>query len=119
MYTPDQPIPDSAGIIPRSLRFLYDQLSRLGPETGIKYTIRASYLEIYNEQVQDLLNRRGTELNVRWDQERGFFVENLFIVECEVLDDCLAVLEEGELSRIFLLSGAKSSNIESHVRIEE
>lgn len=25
----------------------------------------------------------------------GFYVENLFVVQCEVLDDCLAVLEEG------------------------
>ena len=33
---------------------------------------------------------------VRWSKKtRGFFVENLFTVECEELDDLLAVLEEG------------------------
>lgn len=46
----------------------------------------------------DLLNP-GTStksLAVRWSKKtRGFFVENLFTVECEELDDLLAVLEEG------------------------
>jgi len=51
-------------------------------------------------QVIDLLNP-GTArkpLAVRWSKKsRGFFVENLFTVDCEELDDLLAVLEEGEL----------------------
>ena len=35
-------------------------------------------------------------LAVRWSKKsRGFFVENLFTVDCEELDDLLAVLEEG------------------------
>ncbi len=57
--------------------------------------MRAGYLEIYNEQVQDLLNPTSASLAVRWSTEKGFYVENLFVVECEVLDDCMAVLEEG------------------------
>jgi hypothetical protein len=55
---------------------------------------------IKNLQVIDLLNP-GTArkpLAVRWSKKlRGFFVENLFTVDCEELDDLLAVLEEGEL----------------------
>ena len=51
-------------------------------------------------QVIDLLNP-GTArkpLAVRWSKKsRGFFVENLFTVDCEELDDLLAVLKEGEL----------------------
>jgi hypothetical protein len=50
-------------------------------------------------QVIDLLNP-GTArkpLAVRWSKKsRGFFVENLFTVDCEELDDLLAVLEEGQ-----------------------
>ena len=35
-------------------------------------------------------------LQVRWSKkQRGFFVENLFSIECYELDDLLAVLEEG------------------------
>lgn len=59
--------------------------------------IQASYMEIYNENVLDLLNPQNSGLPVRWSPERGFFVEHLFIVDCDSLDDCLAVLEEGLL----------------------
>jgi hypothetical protein len=50
--------------------------------------------------VIDLLNPGSARkpLAVRWSKKsRGFFVENLFTVDCEELDDLLAVLEEGEL----------------------
>lgn len=49
-------------------------------------------------QVIDLLNPGSARkpLAVRWSKKsRGFFVENLFTVDCEELDDLLAVLEEG------------------------
>ncbi|KAG8245803.1 Kinesin- protein 12 [Homalodisca vitripennis] len=52
--------------------------------------------------VIDLLNP-GTArkpLAVRWSKKcGGFFVENLFTVDCEELDDLLAVLEEGMRNR--------------------
>ena len=73
---------------------MFDQISqRSGPDS--RFLVRAGYLEIYNEQVQDLLNPTSASLAVRWSTEKGFYVENLFVVECEVLDDCMAVLEEG------------------------
>lgn len=53
-------------------------------------------------QVIDLLNPGTTRkpLAVRWSKKaRGFFVENLFTVDCEELDDLMAVLEEGLRNR--------------------
>lgn len=50
----------------------------------------------------DLLNPGSSRkpLLVRWSKKtRGFFVENLFTVECEQLDDLVAVLEEGVRNR--------------------
>lgn len=82
-----------AGIVPRSLRFLFEEMTK---QSAIrKFTVKAAYLEIYNENVKDLLNPTNSSLAIRWTASRGFFVENLFVVECEVLSDCLAVLEEG------------------------
>lgn len=70
----------------------------------LKKSFRSLFYKVFNfeTQVIDLLNP-GTSrkpLMVRWSKKtRGFFVENLFTVECEELDDLLAVLEEG--SNIF------------------
>lgn len=62
-------------------------------------TMRASYVEIYQEQVNDLLN--GTEnLKVRWAQgAQSFFIEHLMIVTCDDVSDLLAVLGEGGANR--------------------
>lgn len=66
----------------------------------------------------DLLNP-GTSrksLAVRWSKKtRGFFVENLFTVECEELDDLLAVLEEGTTSNKEIQAiSEKNHNISFH-----
>lgn len=56
-------------------------------------------------QVIDLLNPGSARkpLAVRWSKKsRGFFVENLFTVDCEELDDLLAVLEEGSFNIHFV-----------------
>ncbi|XP_012937434.1 myb-like protein H [Aplysia californica] len=88
--TPD---PNMYGIIQRSFKHLFQLLKR----QGTTKMIRASYLEIYNEQVIDLLNNSHRRyLQVRWSKNKGFYVENLFTVECESIDDLMAVLEEGE-----------------------
>ncbi|KAK2168632.1 hypothetical protein LSH36_15g04005 [Paralvinella palmiformis] len=83
---------DDYGLLPRSFHYLF-HLMRQKPNTG--YRIAASYLEIYNEQVVDLLNpNQRKALAVRWSKNKGFYVENLFTVECESIDDLMAVLEE-------------------------
>ncbi|KAJ3105454.1 Kinesin- protein 12 [Phlyctochytrium planicorne] len=89
---------EMAGIIPRALQYMYQLIQEMADQ-GVECKVSAAYLEIYNEQVQDLLNPSGVSLPIRWNVSRGFYVENLFIVECESLDDCLAVLEEGLKNR--------------------
>lgn len=57
-------------------------------------------------QVIDLLNigTNNKPLQVRWSKKkRGFFVENLFEIECAELDDLLAVLEEGEAVAVIVM----------------
>ena len=56
---------------------------------------------LFFSQVKDLLNpsRARDSLPVRWSSNRGFYVENIFMMECETLEDMMAVLEEGLRNR--------------------
>ena len=57
------------------------------------------------KQVLDLLNpgTKRSNLRVRWDKRsRAFVVDNLFSIDCEELDDLVAVLEEGGCNEHFL-----------------
>ena len=52
---------------------------------------RASYCEIYNEALYDLLHWTKEQLQVRWDAGRGFHVPNLAVKDCPSVDDMLNV----------------------------
>ncbi|KAJ3193165.1 Kinesin- protein 12 [Irineochytrium annulatum] len=125
--------PENAGIIPRALQFLFSEVIKMVRESNAQakyvngnqpqrqstagskeFKVRAAYLEIYNEQVQDLLNPGGEPLPIRWSAERGFYVENLSVVECVVLDDCMAVLEEGLRNRKTASHGLNEHSSRSH-----
>ena len=47
-----------AGIIPRSLHQLFEDLNK---EENVEFSVRVSFLELYNEELFDLLN--STELS--------------------------------------------------------
>ncbi|KAI1305984.1 Kinesin-like protein KIF12 [Halotydeus destructor] len=74
--------------------YLFEQI-KMRRERGVYYVVTASYLEVYNEHVLDLLNPSTRSLSVRWSKDRGFYAENLFKVECEDIQDLEGVLEEG------------------------
>ncbi|CAH2048841.1 unnamed protein product, partial [Iphiclides podalirius] len=104
------PFDPEHGLVVRSFVYLF-QLLRERPESH--FVLKASFLEIYNEKVIDLLNPGTAKkpLQVRWSKEsRSFYVENLFTVDCEELDDLFAVLEEGTRNRAV---GAHSMNAHS------
>ncbi|XP_012524987.1 kinesin-like protein KIF12 isoform X1 [Monomorium pharaonis] len=99
LFEKTNPYSEDHGLVFRSFVYLFKVLQE---HEKCNFVLKASFLEIYNEKVIDLLNP-GTSrkpLAVRWSKKtRGFFVENLFTVECEELDDLLAVLEEGMRNR--------------------
>jgi len=47
-----------------------------------QFFVKASFAEIYNEQLRDLLNPSSGVLHCRWNVKNGFFVEDLMVVEC-------------------------------------
>ncbi|KAJ1186325.1 hypothetical protein NDU88_003107 [Pleurodeles waltl] len=86
-----------AGLIQRSFLYLLEQ----SQSRSADFTLSASYIEIYNEQVRDLLNPRLSDsLPVRWSKSRGFYVENLFTVEFESLDTVMALLHDGKVQKL-------------------
>ncbi|XP_043219045.1 kinesin-like protein KIF12 isoform X8 [Amphibalanus amphitrite] len=113
MYSEDH------GLVFRSFVYLFQVINE---QKDKDFLLKASYLEIYNEKVIDLLNPVQPEpgkpprsLMVRWNKKkRAFFVENLFTVECEELDDLLAVLEEGLRNRAVASHNMNEFSSRSH-----
>ena len=68
--------PELKGIIPNSFAHIFDAIKSAPEET--KYLVRASFLEIYNEEIRDLLSTDyGKKLEVREHVDSGVYVEGL------------------------------------------
>uniref|UniRef100_A0A8C3ADN0 Kinesin-like protein n=1 Tax=Cyclopterus lumpus TaxID=8103 RepID=A0A8C3ADN0_CYCLU len=72
---------DDKGLIPRICEGLFCEISRRGKSEAVSFRTEVSYLEIYNERVQDLLKKKTTPtdggLRVREHPRDGPYVEDL------------------------------------------
>jgi kinesin family protein 3/17 len=62
------------GIIPRSIEEIFNFIESYS-NTGTKFMVRASYLQIYNENISDLLKPERYNLKFREDKKKGVFVD--------------------------------------------
>lgn len=68
---PDPPM--QKGIIPRAFEHIFEAIS---VAQGIKYLVLASYLEIYNEEIRDLLGVNAKrKLDLKETPDKGVYVQ--------------------------------------------
>jgi hypothetical protein len=60
-----------------------------------KYSLKASYVEIYNEGVYDLIHFQQKTLPVKWDATYGFYVQGLKVVPCGQARTMMEVIRTG------------------------
>lgn len=65
---------------------------------GIEVTtqVNVSYLEIYNECVNDLLEGKNKNLDVRENKKGDIFIEKLSEFEVKNIDDTMKLLKKGD-----------------------
>ncbi|OSX72837.1 hypothetical protein BU14_0401s0008 [Porphyra umbilicalis] len=57
---------DELGVIPRAVSQIFDHTERMAAD-GWKFELKASFMEVYNEQVRDLLGAADEDPNVKYD----------------------------------------------------
>merc|ERR1719450_1558360 len=67
---------EDRGIIPRAIEQIFGHIqSHASPR--MRFLVRASYLQIYNETISDLLKAERNNLMIREDKRKGVYVEGL------------------------------------------
>jgi len=67
---------EDRGIIPRAIEQIFGHIQAHASQT-VRFLVRASYLQIYNEGISDLLKPERNNLAIREDKKKGVFVEGL------------------------------------------
>jgi len=90
---------ENAGIVPRSVKSILEKLE----SSGAEFTIRVSFLELYNEELQDLLadnsERDKGKLRLCEDVKKGVVCQNLEEITVLNVGDIFEILRKGILVR--------------------
>ncbi|XP_047322469.1 kinesin-like protein KIN-12B [Impatiens glandulifera] len=104
---------DQQGLTPRVFERLFARINEeeiKHTEKQLTYQCRCSFLEIYNEQITDLLDPSQGNLQIREDVSSGVYVENLTEEPASSMKDMKKLLMKGLSNRRI---GSTSINAES------
>ncbi|XP_026560246.1 kinesin-like protein KIF18A [Pseudonaja textilis] len=103
--------PEDPGVMYLSMVELYNSIDRIKEEKHC--AIAVSYLEVYNEQIRDLLVNSGP-LAVREDPQKGVFVHGLTLHQPKSADEILQMLDYGNKNRTQHPTDVNASSSRSH-----
>jgi kinesin family member 3B len=110
--------PEQKGIVPRTFEQIWSHINRT---QDMNFLVAVSYLEIYMEEIRDLLKPGNNHLEIR-ERNEGVHVPNLHSVMCKSVDDMLVVMNMGNKNRTVGFTNMNEHSSRSHavflIRIE-
>lgn len=92
---------DNKGIIPRSFSYLFESLKASSKKNkDSSYHVYVSFIQIYLETIQDLLNPEAKDIRIREDPESGVFLEGVEWIKVETPNDCESIYQYGQKNRV-------------------
>ena len=113
------------GVIPRCAIDIFERVAALKEELGEGgiVCVRASYIQIYREVLQDLLGNSNDDLKIRRDPKMGTYVQGLSEKELTNADGLSQVIEQGNKKRAVAATLMNSESSRSHavviIRLEQ
>ncbi|KAI8801655.1 P-loop containing nucleoside triphosphate hydrolase protein [Cladochytrium replicatum] len=94
-------VPHLRGIIPNAFNHIFDHIAR---SVDKKFLVRVSFLEIYNEEIRDLLTKQvkgqsPTKLDVKEHPEKGVYVKDLSAFVVKSVDEMDNLMTLGNNNR--------------------
>ncbi|CEF59819.1 Kinesin, motor domain and P-loop containing nucleoside triphosphate hydrolase domain-containing protein [Strongyloides ratti] len=90
-------ISSQIGIVPRSFEHIFDAVATT---TDSKFIVKVSYVEIYNEDLKDLLsNDKNLKLEIKENPENGVYVSGLSMHIVHNIGDCQKLIQQGNSNR--------------------
>ncbi|KAL5574549.1 hypothetical protein UlMin_016248 [Ulmus minor] len=107
----------NCGMTPRVFEYLFSRIQKekeARRDEKLKFICKCSFLEIYNEQILDLLDPSSINLQIREDVKKGVYVENLKEIEVTSARDVIQQLIEGAANRKVAATNMNLASSRSH-----
>ena len=102
------------GIIPKAFDHIFGYFDDLENKKK-KFLIRCSYLEIYNEQIRDLLSKNiDKKLDIKEDPDRGIYVKDITTCIVKSIPEIEQYMDAGTLKRITGETAMNKDSSRSH-----
>ena len=102
------------GMIPRTVDLLYRSIDKL-KLGGWSYNVHASFLEIYNETLRDLLTARNKQpLEIMYNEGKGISVRNLIIEPIDSADSLQNFMQVAQQNRAVAATNFNEHSSRSH-----
>ena len=85
------------GVVPFCVEDVFDYIAETRDKR--EFLLRVSYLEIYNESINDLLSPENSDIRIREDKHRGIYVSPLKEEIVTRPDQVLDIIRRGERNR--------------------
>jgi hypothetical protein len=85
---------EQRGIIPRAIEEVFAYIDSC-KQKSMKFLVRASYMQIYNEVISDLLKPLNRQLTVRHTKQRGVYIDGLSEWVVRSPNDVYGLMERG------------------------
>lgn len=103
---------DNRGIIPRTFEQIFQTIEQ---SNNKQYLVFSSYLEIYQEEIHDLLEAKSKgKCELREDKDVGVYVNNLNKYICKNVQEMLKVMQEGNKNRTIGATDMNEHSSRSH-----
>ncbi|XP_064282621.1 chromosome-associated kinesin KIF4A isoform X2 [Passer domesticus] len=112
-YTANQEHEPSVGVIPRVIKLLFEEKQQ---RQDWDFVLKVSYLEIYNEDILDLLcpSRERSPISIREDPKEGIKIVGLTERNVTCAQETVSCLEQGNNSRTVGSTAMNSQSSRSH-----
>ena len=108
------------GIIPRTVETIFEEiasrkeLEAASPRRETRFSVECSFMQLYNEQVEDLLTSKRKPLNIRENPQEGVFVEGLRKVPVSSSESLLQLVGKGFQRRVTASTALNDVSSRSH-----
>ena len=110
------------GIIPRAINYIFEQMNKITNnqqgegknQSSDKFSIYVSFIQLYLESIQDLLEPELKDIKIREDPEKGVYLEGVHRIKCTSPSQCKELFHMGEKYRATASTKMNEHSSRSH-----